>query len=34
MFNKLQVTQSTIKKKVKLCNTFKELKCIRFNEFK
>ncbi len=34
MFNKLQVTQSAIKKKVKLYNTFKKLKCIRFNELK
>jgi hypothetical protein len=32
MSNKLQVMQRMIEKKVKLCNTFEKLKCVRFNE--
>ncbi len=32
MFIKSQVMQKVIKKKVKLCNTFEKLKCIKFNE--
>jgi len=33
MFIKSQVMQRMIEKKVKLCNTFEKLKCVRFNEF-
>ncbi len=29
---KSQVMQRMIEKKVKLCNTFEKLKCMRFNE--